>query len=176
MVKVMICGRRAAVFAAAAFLCLAGCGDGGAMPVATGNAPVAAGTGAEITGNLAAARGPEETSLLVFAYPKQADPVAAEPLGIGAVDAGGGFTLSGLDGQALTIVFLDDAASDGVIDPGDAIAVLGDPNHQIEGLPAGGRVVLADVRLDFDQKRAVAATIEVIRPTGVPRQTTRTPG
>jgi len=161
--------RWVPLLAAVAMFCAAGCGESQPPSAEPGSAPIAAGAGAEIEGNLAPDSVDGEASVLVFAYPgSEADPTAGEPLSVGVVDPDGSFVLSGLDAQSLTLVFLSDTASDGVIDAKDPVAVLTDPDHQMGGLQAGDRVVLGDVRLEFDHRRAVAEKIELVRATPAP--------
>ena len=155
--------------AACALASLFGCGDSASSHLETSNSAVVAGPiGVEISGNLAGAGG---GSILVFAFaglPKGQDPSQAEPLSVGSVGPDGEFLISNPAGEMLTVVFLSDAANDGVIDPGDPVAVLMDPNHQLTDLRDGDRINLSDVQLAFATRRAIAASIEVARAPAVP--------
>jgi hypothetical protein len=162
-------------------LCAAACGDGQAPPTEIGTVGGMSVAGTEVVGNLVSQDVKQDESVVVFAYPADSDlskaargrrddsisagQIDQEPLSVGVVDREGAFAMSGLEAPALSIVFLTDGASDGVIDPGDAVALLGDPNDQLSELQAGDRIILEDIRLDFERKRAVAAHIEVIRFT-----------
>ena len=74
------------------------------------------------------------------------------------------FTVSGLAGGALTVIFLRDEASasaDGQIDSGDPVAVLSDADGKLADVRGGQTVVLEDVEIDYTSATAVADDIEL---------------
>lgn len=152
-------------------LALAACGDGGGSR-SSGTASAhreATATGVEVTGNVASGA-PQGGSILVFARTG----AAAEPSSVGLLGPDGEFTLSALPAGSLELVFLNDTASDGVIDKGDAIAVLANPS--LRGLQEGDRVRAQDVQLDFRSRHATAASIDVAHSSAAaPAPATPTP-
>lgn len=150
-----------------------GCGDESGT---VSNLPVAEFQTGEIdlSGNIANA--PETQSILVFAFLRSGENASDEPVSVGIVDEQGQFVVSGLPPGQIGVTFLADGANDGVIDRGDPIANLADPDQQLNGLHSGDRVNLADVQLDFAKKRAVADAIEVVHSGDSPvAQSTPTP-
>lgn len=128
------------------------------------------GPGVEITGNVI-----NGESLLVFAFLRSGDNASDEPVSVGIIDDEGQFTLSGLPAGRIGITFLADGTNDGVIDPGDPIASLADPDQQLQDLHEGDHVHLADVQLDLVHKRAVADVIEVNGASDSAPESTPTP-
>lgn len=139
------------------FAFLAGCGDGSSPPSGATSAQHEAAAGVEVTGNVG--RNAAAGSILVFAMSG-----SEEPVSVGLIGDDGGFTLSALPVGPLELVFLDDKASDGVIDQGDPVAKLADPSFRL--LQEGDRVQVTDVQLDFRAGRAVAARVEVVHAGG----------
>ena len=131
---------------------LAACGDGSSVPTQTTSAQQQYPSGVEISGNVLhyEAGG----SILIFAMSE-----AQEPVSVGVIGNDGAFTLSALPAGSLGLVFLDDKSSDGVIDKGDPVATLDDPN--LRGLQEGDRVHVTDVGLNFRGHKATAARVEV---------------
>ena len=122
----------------------------------------------EIHGTVAAG-GPDLGKLLVFAYANMAGrtaPGAADPTSLSNVSADRSFSLSSVPPGDATILFLIDAKSDGVIDPGDTVAVLDDPEHALVGLRAGDEVLLQDITIDATHGKAAAVSITVKRAAG----------
>ena len=152
-------------------LTLAACGDGGGS-LASGSASArreASATGVELTGNVASGA-PQGGSTLVFARTG----AGGEALSVGLLGPDGEFTLSSLPAGSLELVFLNDTASDGVIDKGDPIAVLANPS--LRDLQDGDRVRTQDVQLDFRSRRATAASIDVAHSgAAAPAPATATP-
>jgi hypothetical protein len=152
-------------------LALAACGDGGGSsgsgsPSARREATV---TGVEVTGNVASGA-PQGGSTLVFARTS----AKGEAVSVGLLGPDGEFTLSALPAGSLELVFLNDTASDGVIDKGDPIAVLANPS--LRDLQEGDRVRAQDVQLDFGARRATAASIDVAHSgAAAPAPATATP-
>lgn len=152
-----------------------GCGEGASNSFEVSSSPST--LDADISGNFADEIG-TDSSLLVFAYkdlPQDIDPARREPLSVGIVGPDGTFGLSSPPAHKLTIVFLADAANDGVIDRGDQIAILLDPDQQLSNLQQGDQVQLSDLRIDFSFGRAVADSIEVVRGTNPGPAPTVTP-
>jgi hypothetical protein len=143
---------------------IAGCGEAG--PSGTG----AVGAGGafeavEIRGNVSPG-GPAANKLLVFAYANlegQAAVPSGEPVSMSNVAADRSFALTSVPAGDATVLFLVDAKSDGVIDPGDSVAALDDPEHALTGLKAGDEVVLQDISINVAQGKATAAAINVKR-------------
>ncbi|MFP6600614.1 MAG: hypothetical protein VB852_09295 [Deltaproteobacteria bacterium] len=74
------------------------------------------------------------------------------------------FTVSGLAGGALTIIFLRDGAgtnADGQIDSGDPVATLADPDGTLADVRAGQTVDIDDVEIDYNSGTATADEIEL---------------
>jgi hypothetical protein len=115
--------------------------------------------GVELTGNVAS--GTESQSVLVFAFLRSGEAAGDEPVSVGIVNEDGEFALSGLPSGKLGVTFLADGANDGVIDRGDPIAILADPEQQLDDLQSGEGVHFTDIQLDFGSKQAVADAIEV---------------
>lgn len=149
-----------------------GCGDESGTP-ADFTASELHTDGVELTGNLANA--PDAQSVLVFAFLRSGEEASDEPISVGIVDEQGGFVLSGLPSGKIGLTFLADGANDGVIDPGDPIAHLADPDQQLQDLQSGDGVHLTDVQLDFRHKRAVADLIEVAGTGDSAAESTPTP-
>jgi hypothetical protein len=150
-----------------AFLALAS-GCGGPAPQAAQSGGAASAAGVEITGHLAdpGTRG----SILVFAYTDLGpgeDVAAHEPASVSTLAADGTFDLEVPPCSSLTLVFLADGSSDGVVDEGDPVAVLTGP--ELADLHGGDHVHVADARIDFLAHR-ITATIEVAR-AGEPEHT-----
>lgn len=174
MVRVAAIVRRSAL---CALLLLLGCGDGDSARFQV-SAPLEMSGGLGISGNLAA-NGGAANSVLVFTFANlrtEVDPAEEEPICVAIVEEDNKFVFSSQTGDTLTVVFLADDASDGVIDPGDPVAVLLDPDQQLRDLREGDQVNLVDVQLDFTTRHAVAASIEVVRstPPAAPRTVTPT--
>ncbi len=154
--------------AALLLVLLAGCGGGAAAPPSQSSFSANL-SGVDIGGRVTqrGTRGSE----LVFAYVdlKPADdPSTREAAAVGIVGDDGTFDLSVPDGGSITLVFLADAANDGVIDRGDASAVLS--AAELADLQPGDRVQINDAAIDFPH-RHVTATIEVARLGGEPDRT-----
>jgi hypothetical protein len=118
-----------------------------------------------IHGNIAPG-GVEIEKVLVFAYASLDGKAAAArgtPTSLSAVATDRTFTLGSVPPGDATILFLIDTKSDGVIDPGDTVAVLDDVEHALSGLKAGDEVILQDVAIDAARGRATAAAIVVHR-------------
>jgi len=74
------------------------------------------------------------------------------------------FTVSGLAGGTLTIIFLRDGAgtnADGQIDSGDPVATLADPDGTLADVRAGQTVDIDDVDIDYNSGTATADEIEL---------------
>jgi hypothetical protein len=138
---------------------LSGCGDESGTTNSGFTASESQTAGVEVAGNVAS--GAESQSILVFAFLRSGEEGGDEPVSVGIVDEEGQFMLSGLPSGKIAITFLADGANDGVIDRGDPIANLPDPDHQLDDLQSGDRVHVTDIHLDFRTKRAVADAIEV---------------
>jgi hypothetical protein len=158
-----------------ALAALLGCGEG-ASTVSETNLPAFAPRGIEVTGSLA----PEgiRSTLLVFALvdtgPGTDTTAQEQPPSVGVVNEQGEFVLSGVAPGTISVIFLDDRASDGVIDDGDPIAVL--THEGLRSLQDGNRVNLVNVRLDFRSQQAIAERVDVIAsdpsaPTAAPAPT-----
>jgi hypothetical protein len=129
------------------------------------------GPGVEVKGNVI-----NGESLLVFAFLRSGENASDEPVSVGIIDEEGRFRLAGLPSGRIGITFLADGANDGVIDDGDPIANLTDPDQLLEDLQSGDRVQVTDVQLDLVSKRAVADSIEVGRAEdSLPAEPTPTP-
>jgi hypothetical protein len=143
---------------------LAGCGPESDLDSSPQGAPAAAArAGVQISGTVAN-EAERYGEMLVFAYLDLASNEPhpqAQAEAIDGVGEEGEFLLSTPPAQRLTIVFLDDKENDGAIDANDPIAVLADPEGQLQGLEEGAEVVLSRVTIDFFRKRAGAASIEV---------------
>jgi hypothetical protein len=157
--------RTALCLASLAFLF--GCGDGTTSFEAANPALEAASTAGrptevEVLGNLVVGDAKEMPLVFVFAdLSRNAVLAEHEPINVGSVGASGRFSLSVPPAEKLAVVFLADAAHDGVIDPGDATALLLDPEQQLSGLEAGDRVLVSDIQPDFTAGKAVAAGFAV---------------
>jgi hypothetical protein len=140
-----------------------GCGDeagtAGGFNVAESQA-----AGVELSGNIANA--PDSQSILVFAFLRSGENAGDEPVSVGIVDEQGGFILSGLPSGRIGLTFLADGANDGVIDSGDPIAHLADPDRHLDDLQGGDQAHLTDLQLDFRNNRAVAGAIAVTHAGG----------
>jgi len=155
------------------FAVLPGCGDESGTTfegLAVSESPA---RGVEISGNVANL--PDSQSVLVFAFVRSGENASDEPACVGIVDGEGQFTLSHLSAGKISLTFLSDGANDGVIDPGDPITHLVDPEQQLADLQDGDRAHLLDVQLDFNSHRAVADAIEVTRAVGSAAPATPTP-
>jgi hypothetical protein len=152
---------------------LSGCGDESGTLVGS-PASESQVAGIELGGNVV--NPPESQSILVFAFARSGEAASDEPVNVGLLDEQGQFTLSGLPSGRIGLTFLADSANDGVIDSGDPVAHLADPDQQLEDLRSGDRVQLTDVQLDFRHNRAVAGAIEVARRgDSPPPESTPTP-
>jgi hypothetical protein len=136
------------------------CGDGASTVDESSLPSLGSSSGIELTGTVA--QGESRPSLLVYALVQSAEPGDAtgprSPV-VGIVNLQGEFILSRVPPGNVSIVFLDDTASDGVIDEGDPTAMLAD--EALHGLRHGDRVNLVNVRLDFAAQHARAEHIEV---------------
>ena len=140
-----------------------GCGGGGTQFESSSFPSFA--VDVEIHGNVKLAE-TDADSIIVFGFvdlPGRGNIATEEPSSIGSVRPDGRFELSAAPGKKLTIVFLADAANDGVVDSGDALAVLADPEAQLRDLAAGDSVEVVDVQVDFASGEAKPAAIEVLR-------------
>jgi hypothetical protein len=151
------------------------CGCGGAPRSTTGGTGSTSAATVEVAGRVAQ-RG-TRGSVLVFAYTDLAAgeaPAGREPASIGTLAPDGTFDVAVPASGSLTLVFLADGANDGVIDGGDPIALLSNP--ELADLQVGDRVQVSDAKIDFASQRVVAA-VEVVRATGQPARTpTSVPG
>jgi hypothetical protein len=158
-----------------ALAALLGCGEG-ASTISETNLPSLAPRGVEITGNLT----PEgiRSTLLVFALvdtgPGTDTTAQEQPPSVGVVSEQGEFVLSGVAPGTVSVIFLDDRASDGVIDDGDPIAVL--THEALRSLQDGSRASLVNVRLNFRSQKATAERVDVAAadpsaPTAAPAPT-----
>jgi hypothetical protein len=141
-----------------ALAALLGCGEG-ASTLNESNLAALAPRGIEIAGTLSQEGG--RPALLVFALVEAGAEAADQdqPPSVGVVNEQGEFVLSGVAPGTVSVVFLDDGASDGVIDDGDPIAVL---SHEgLRNLQDGTRVNLSNVRLDFGAQQATAERVDV---------------
>lgn len=140
---------------------LAACGEGASTSSESSFASLSTPAGAEISGDVA--QDGSRPALLVFALVTAgpASDSAEEPQqpSVALVGDEGEFVLSGVAPGSASLVFLDDSASDGVIDDGDPVAVLRDEN--LRDLHAGDRVHLVNVHLDFHTQQAAAEQVEV---------------
>jgi hypothetical protein len=152
------------------FALVLGCGNGDASAPARLQAGIGTPEGVEIQGTIAAG-GPDIQKLLVFAYANAAT-VGSDPASLGAVSLDRSFALSNVPAGDATILFLIDAKNDGVIDPGDSVATLEDPERQLAGLKAGDIVLLQDVTINAAQGKAAAAAITVKHAPGPPSEAT----
>jgi hypothetical protein len=144
----------------AALLLLVGCGDNGSARLETSAASSAATvSGVDIAGNVSAGIGSD--SVLVFAMAAPEPGAAPKPISVGVVGDDGVFELSGIPPGTYGLLFLDDKANDGVVDPGDPVAALVDANQQLQDLAAGDRVGLTNIQLDFRRSQALAESIDV---------------
>ena len=69
------------------------------------------------------------------------------------VDGGAGpFTVNDVSKGDLTVLFLlDDAVTDGSIEPGDPVAVLSDDDNRLESVAAGRSVTISAIDITFDR-------------------------
>jgi hypothetical protein len=143
-----------------ALAALLGCGEG-ASTVSETNLPALAPRGVEITGSVA----PEwiRPTLLVFALvdtgPGTDTSAQEQPPSVAVVNEQGEFVLSGVAPGTISVIILDDRASDGVIDDGDPIAVL--THEGLRSLQEGTRANLVNVHLDFRSQQATAERVDV---------------
>jgi hypothetical protein len=165
--------RLALLILLLSFGVLSACGDGSGTTLEGFAASESQPAGVEITGIVANL--PESQSLLVFAFLRSGENASDEPVSVGIVDGEGQFALSGLPPGKVSLTFLVDGANDGVIDPGDTITHLVDPDQQLEGLQDSDQVHLLDIHLDFNANRAVADAIEVTRADATAAPPTPTP-
>ncbi len=155
---------------------VAACGDGGSKArVATGaSVAIAPRSGVEVTGNVTSAA--RDGSVLVFAVLATTDEAGGrhtESLSVDEIGADGRFELTGLPAGGIVLIFLADKANDGVIDPGDPVAVLTDP--RLGNLAEGDRAVVGDVQLDIVGGQMQVGSIEVTHAEGGEPAPTPTP-
>jgi hypothetical protein len=158
-----------------ALAALLGCGEG-ASTISETNLPSSAPSGIEITGTVAAEA--VRPTLLVFALvdtgPGTDTTAEEQPPSVGVVNEQGEFVLTGVAPGTISVIFLDDRASDGVIDDGDPIAVL--THEALRSLQDGTRVTLVNVHLDFRSQKATAERVDAAAadpsaPTAAPAPT-----
>jgi hypothetical protein len=140
-----------------------GCGGGGTQFESTSFSTLP--VDVEVRGNVRLTDA-DAGSIVVFGFvdlPPTGSVTTEEPTSIGSVRPDGRFELSAPPGNTLTVAFLADAANDGVVDSGDAIAVLLDPEAQLRNLTAGDSVDLLDVQVDFASGEALPTAVEVTR-------------
>jgi len=141
------------------------CGDPSTRAASSTAASGFTGDDIQVRGTLAEAA-PRAERLLVFAYTSpvgHAVPNAGEPTSLSNIAPDRSFLLSGVPPGDATIMFLIDAKNDGVIDPGDSVATLDDPDHALAGLKPGDEVVIEDVTIPPSQGKAIATSIAVKR-------------
>ena len=155
---------------------LAACGEGPKSDSVSLGSRVAPTSGVEIAGTFAA-KTPDFGRLLVFAYanvPPDAAPAELEPASVSAIGPNRDFALSSVPPGNVTILVFADKGSDGAIDPGDPIAILDDPSHQLTALQAGDGVVITDLAFDAAHGKATAGAIEVRRAAAQTSPATQT--
>jgi hypothetical protein len=144
-----------------ALAALVACGEGASTLNESNLSSLAAPSGVEISGTVSTEG--SRPALLAFALvepPAGTDPQQPQqPPSVGVVGDQGEFVLSGVAPGTASVIFLDDAASDGVIDEGDPTAVL--TNDALRNLQDGDRVNLLGVHLDFNTQQATVDQVEV---------------
>jgi hypothetical protein len=146
------CMKRLTLLALAFAL---GCGDAPAPELGRSQAAAGAADTVEIQGTVAPG-GPALEKLLVFGYVNGTRP-GGEAASLSAVGPDRSFALTNIPPGDATVLFLIDAKNDGVIDPGDSVAALEDPQHQLRGLKSGDSVFLPDVVINAATAKATAA-------------------
>jgi hypothetical protein len=160
-------GDMTRIVAIAALVMAVGCGD--VPPATSATQGGAAAAGVQISGTIA--EGITDTDkLLVFVYARHGERSGAggEPTSLSNVAPDRSFLLSSVPPGDASILFLIDAKADGVIDPGDSVATLDDPERALLGLQPGDEVILNEVTIRAAQGKATAASITVKRATAPP--------